>query len=55
VEIVNNGNALLADASKSKILNAFDTLYAKTDFTYPELYGDGDAASFICHKILEDL
>jgi UDP-GlcNAc3NAcA epimerase len=55
VEIVNNGNALLADASKTKILDAFDTLYAKTDFTYPELYGDGDAASFICHKILEDL
>jgi UDP-GlcNAc3NAcA epimerase len=55
VEIVNNGNALLADASKTKILNAFDALYSKTDFTYPELYGDGDAASFICHKILEDL
>ena len=55
VEIVNNGNALLADASKTKILDSFDTLYAKTDFTYPELYGDGDAASFICHKILEDL
>lgn len=55
VEIVNNGNALLADASKNKILNAFDTLYSKSDYTYPELYGDGDAASFICDKILADL
>lgn len=55
VEIVNNGNALLADASKNKILKAFDTLYSKSDFTYPELYGDGDAASFICDKILADL
>ena len=30
-------------------------LHAKTDFTFPSYYGEGNAAEFICQKILEDL
>ena len=55
VEIVNNGNAILAEASYDKIMNAFFVLSTKTDFTYPTLYGDGKAAEFICEKIIEHL
>lgn len=55
VEIVNNGNALLAGADKIAIKETFNTLYNKSDYTYPEFYGDGKAAEFICQKILEDL
>jgi UDP-GlcNAc3NAcA epimerase len=52
VEIVENGNALLADADKDKIVLAFHSLNGKTDFTYPPFYGDGKAATFICEQIL---
>ena len=55
VEIVNNGNAILAEANYDKIMNAFTVLSLKTDFTYPSLYGDGKAAEFICEKIIEHL
>lgn len=55
IEIVENGNAVLADASKEKILAGFDHLMNKTDLSYPPLYGDGQAARFICERITEDL
>jgi UDP-GlcNAc3NAcA epimerase len=55
VEIVENGNAILAGSDYTKIVAAFKKLHAKTDFTFPSYYGDGSAAEFICQKILEDL
>lgn len=55
VEIVSNGNALLAGSDYQKIVAGFNSLIAKSDFSYPPLYGDGHAAEFICQKILEDL
>jgi len=55
VEIVENGNALLVGSNYEKIVQAFETLINKTNFTFPSFYGDGSAASFICKKILEDI
>ena len=55
VEIVSNGNALLAGSDYQKIVAGFNSLIVKSDFSYPPLYGDGHAAEFICQKILEDL
>lgn len=55
IEIVENGNALLAGSDYQLIIDSFSTLFDKTDFTFPSFYGDGDAASFICKKIVEDL
>lgn len=55
VEIVKNGNAILVGADKDKLINAYATLCKKTDYTYPEYYGDGKAAEFICQRILNDL
>ncbi len=54
-EIVENGNAILTGADRSKIISAFTILYNKTDFTYPSFYGDGKAAEFICGKIVSEL
>lgn len=55
VEIVENGNALLVGASKSKIEEAYRLLSTKNDYTYPSFYGDGAVAEFICEKIINAL
>lgn len=55
VELVQNGNAIVADADKDRIIQAYEELIQKTDFTYPEIYGDGKAAMFICDEILKTL
>ena len=55
VEIVQNGNAILAGADSKKITIAMDQLLSKNDYTYPPLFGDGKAGAFICSKILSDL
>lgn len=53
VEIVNNGNAILADADYFRIVDAYSKLNSKGDFTFPDFYGNGAAAEFICEKIIE--
>ncbi len=53
VEIVNNGNAILADADYFRIVDAYSKLNSKPDFTFPDFYGNGAAAEFICEKIIE--
>ncbi len=55
VEIVENGNALICGARKPAILSGFDELMSKKDFTFPPLFGDGNAGKFICSKILNHL
>lgn len=55
IEIVKNGNAMLADYDYSRIMNATEELLKKSDFSYPPFYGDGKAAEFICSKIIEEI
>lgn len=55
VELVECGTAIIADADKNRIINAFETLLQKTDMQFPKLYGDGYAAEFICEEILKNL
>lgn len=55
VEIVENGNAILTGSDYNKINKALKYLLHKTDFTFPELFGDGAAGKFICSKIISDL
>ena len=55
IEIVENGNARLAGSNKELIVRSSKEMLEKTDFTYPDLFGDGAAASFICQKIMEEL
>jgi len=55
VELVENGNAVLVDADYNRIIEAYNTLTTKMDFTYPQLFGDGKSAMFICEKIVKNL
>jgi UDP-GlcNAc3NAcA epimerase len=55
VEIVENGNAILCDADKNRILNAYKKLANNNHLTYPQLFGDGESAVFICQEIVKHL
>ncbi len=55
VELVNNGTALLVDADREKILKGFEKYWSKKGLKFPEFYGDGHTAEFICREILENL
>ena len=55
VEIVDNGNALLAGADPARIREAFAQLRSAGSLTYPAFYGDGKAAEFIAARILDSL
>lgn len=55
VELVECGAAIVTDANEHKIIEAFNVLTSKTNMLFPELYGDGKAAEFICKEILSNL
>ncbi len=55
IELVRNGNAELCEIISSQILSKAQSLVEKTDFTFPPFYGDGNAADFICERIIEAL
>ena len=55
MELIHNGNNILAGADEQEIVAAYEVLINKTDFTYPGFYGDGKAAIFICQKLIEHL
>ena len=52
VEIVEQGTAIIVDADKSKILNGFSRLYKNRSLEYPPIFGDGNAADFICEQLI---
>jgi UDP-GlcNAc3NAcA epimerase len=52
VEIVENGSAIIADASEEKIMQAFNKFERYPPDTFPDLYGDGKAAWFILDTLL---
>lgn len=51
VEIVKTGNAALCGAQRMKILKAFERFANYKPTYYPEFFGDGNAARFICKTI----
>lgn len=54
VELVENGNAALAGADNTKILASLGKLLeGESAMTWPNLFGDGQSAVFICTKIME--
>jgi UDP-GlcNAc3NAcA epimerase len=55
VEIVKAGAAILTGAHKNQILKAFAKFSENHNCSYPELFGNGQAAHFICEKILAEL
>lgn len=55
VEIVENGNAKIVNADRAKIIDAINYFSTVKDLSYPQFYGDGRAAEFICKEIVENL
>ena len=53
VELVELGAAILADAGKERIVEAFHALKDKDISNLPKVYGDGKAAEFICATMLQ--
>ncbi|MDI1354672.1 MAG: UDP-N-acetylglucosamine 2-epimerase (non-hydrolyzing) [bacterium] len=55
VELVECGAAIVADADETRIKAAYGILTSKKDLKFPKLYGDGNAAEFICGEMLHHL
>lgn len=53
VEIVENGNAAICDADFDLIVDQSEYYLENPPKDYPEIFGDGHAAEFMCKKILE--
>ncbi len=54
-ELVACGSAILADADENKIVEAFNHFSQKNKLDFPDLFGDGKAAEFICEQIIENI
>ena len=52
VEIVETGNAILADADETRIMEAWCHFEEHPPMTFPEIFGDGHAAEFTLEKII---
>ena len=53
-EIVECGAAVITDADENKIVNAFKDFTVNPPHNYPNIFGDGHAAEFICKEMLEN-
>jgi len=51
VELLENGNCILADADFEKITNAYHNLTENFSDNFPPVFGDGKAGSFIMNEI----
>ena len=54
-EIVECGAAVITDADEERIINAFNNYIENPPHKFPEIFGDGKAAEFICKEMLENL
>lgn len=54
VEIVENGCAMVTDVDTEKIINAYKYL-SKGTREFPEIFGDGKSAEFICENIVKNI
>ena len=53
VEIVQTGNAILADANESRIMQAWTHFKDNPPTMFPEIFGDGHAAEFMLDQMLK--
>lgn len=51
-EIIDHGAGIIADADKDKIVAACNSLMDQPGLQFPEVFGDGHAARFICQTLL---
>jgi len=55
VELVENGNAVICDADYHKIIDNYNVMNKKNDFSWSNIFGNGKASEFICEKIIETI
>lgn len=55
IEIVECGNAVLADADYNKIITSVEGYINNPPTHYPKIFGDGYAGKFICQEIIKCL
>lgn len=53
IEIIESGAGIIADADESRITEAVDYFLKKKDLVFPNVFGDGHAAEFICRTMLK--
>ena len=54
VEILNTGKALLTGADYEKIISAYKILICPSSTDFPEIFGQGNAATLICKELLKN-
>ena len=54
-EIVECGAAVITDADEGRIIEAFNNFVDNPPHKFPQIFGDGNAAAFICKEMLENL
>jgi UDP-GlcNAc3NAcA epimerase len=55
IELVKSGSAKIADASESEIIKIFTHFMKIRRLKFPEIFGDGNAAEFICSEIIKNI
>ncbi len=50
-ELVENGNAVLVDADSQRMVQVIGEMLNRDDYTWPQFYGNGNAANTICATI----
>lgn len=53
VEIIENGAGIIADADESKILESVEYFLNKHSLDFPNVFGDGHAAEFVCRTMID--
>ena len=54
-EIVDEGCGIIANADKNKIVEGYDLFKeGENNLLFPAIFGDGEAAEFICRKMLDN-
>ncbi len=54
VELVESGTGILTDVDETKILNAFRQFKNKKNLSFPQVFGDGHTAEFICEEMVKN-
>ncbi len=54
-ELVDCGSAVIADADEPKIINSYNSFTKNNKLKFPQLFGDGKSAEFICGEILKHI
>jgi UDP-GlcNAc3NAcA epimerase len=55
IELVSSGSAMVTDANEPEIIKAFGKFLKAKRLKFPDLFGDGTAAEFICTEIIKNI